>query len=338
MIPHNSPTLGLEEQTAVSRVLSSGWIAQGPEVEAFENELCEFLGLPSGHAVAVSSGSAALFLALWVLDGKNKRVGLPVYACAALRNAIEMVGGECIYLDCEDDSPNVDVSEAIGADVEILIAPSMFGIPINLPDTCNFRVIEDVAQSLGAVASEERIGLRGEIGICSFYATKLMTTGGQGGAVISRDKALIEKVRDYRQFDCRDDAKLRFNFQMTDMQAAVGRVQLNKLPLFLEQREQLFEVYQKSGLDMLGSSLPEQCQPVRFRAIMRCTKPAQLIDALKKQGIQAIVPVEDWELLDKPDYYPNAFELTRSTASLPVYPRLSMGDARLIASIAKDFV
>ena len=84
-----------------------------------------------------------------------------------------------------------------------------------------------------------------------------MTTGGQGGAVISRDKALIEKVRDYRQFDGRDDAKLRFNFQMTDMQAAVGRVQLGKLPEFLEQREHLFGIYREAGLDLLGSAVAE---------------------------------------------------------------------------------
>ena len=88
MIPHNLPTLGAEEQAAVIRVLQSNWVAQGPEVEAFENKLCRFLNIPDGHAVAVSSGSAALYLALWALDGKNKRIGLPVYSCAALRNAV----------------------------------------------------------------------------------------------------------------------------------------------------------------------------------------------------------------------------------------------------------
>lgn len=337
MIPHNLPTLGLEEQAAASRVLASGWVAQGSEVEAFENELCRFFNLPEGHAVAVSSGSAALFLALWALDGRNQRVGLPVYACAALRNAVGLVGGKCVYLDCEKGSPNVDMSAAVRSGVDILIAPSMFGIPVDLPDTGNIRVIEDIAQSLGAMVSSERIGLRGEIGTCSFYATKLMTTGGQGGAVISRDKALIEKVRDYREFDCRNDTKLRFNFQMTDMQAAVGRVQLGKLPAFLEQRNQLFEIYREAGLDLLGSTVAETIQPVRYRAVMRCAEPMRLIETLQHNGVRAIVPVERWELLDEPEKYPMADGLTSTTISLPIYPALAASDAQRIAKIAKEF-
>lgn len=337
MIPHNRPTLGLEEQAAAARVLASGWVAQGPEVEAFENELCRFFGLPSGHAVAVSSGSAALFLALWALDGKNKRVGLPVYACAALRNAVGLVGGQCIYLDCEKGSPNVDVAAVEKTAVDILIAPSMFGIPVNLSGSGNFRVIEDLAQSIGAMASRKRIGLRGEMGICSFYATKLMTAGGQGGAVISRDSALVEKVRDYREFDCRNDTKLRFNFQMTDMQAAVGRAQLAKLPAFLEQREHLFGIYREAGLDLLDSAVAESTQSARYRAVMRCAEPKHLIETLLDNGIRAIVPVERWELLDSPDKYPLAEALSCSSVSLPIYPALKASDVKRIANIAKDF-
>lgn len=337
MIPHNLPTFGSEEQAVAMQVLASGWVAQGPEVAAFENELCQFLDLPSGHAVAVSSGSAALYLALWVLDGKNKRIGLPVYACAALRNAVDLVDGKCVYLDCEEGRPNIDLSAASQADIDILIAPSMFGIPVVLPNTSNFKIVEDVAQSIGAAVAGERIGLRGEVGICSFYATKLMTSGGQGGAVISRDKALIDKVRDYREFDCRDDTKLRFNFQMTDMQAAVGRVQLGKLPIFLEKRAHLFEIYREAGLNLLDSVAAEPSQSVRYRAVMHCVEPMRLIETLHHAGIRAIVPVERWELLDMPERYPFADELTRTSISLPIYPALAISDAQRIANIAKDF-
>lgn len=336
MIPHNLPTLGMEEQAAATRVLASSWVAQGPEVEAFENELCRFLGLPDGHAVAVSSGSAALFLALWALDGKNKLIGLPVYACAALRNAVGLVDGKCAYLDCEKNGPNVDMAAAAKAGVDILIAPSMFGIPVDLPNARDSLLIEDLAQALGARVGGERIGLRGEVGICSFYATKLMTTGGQGGAVISRDRALIERVRDYRQFDSRNDTKLRFNFQMTDLQAAIGRVQLGKLPKFMEQRERLFGIYTNAGLDMLEPSA-ESMQPVRYRAVMRCADPNRLIEALRNNGVRAIVPVERWELLDEPAKYPVADRLANTSISLPIYPGLAVNDAQKIADIAKGF-
>jgi perosamine synthetase len=335
MIPHNLPTLGLEEQAAATQVLASGWVAQGPEVEAFENELCNFFGLSDGHAVAVSSGSAALFLALWVLDGKSQRIGLPVYACAALRNAVGLVDGKCVYLDCKEGSQHVDMTAAAKAGVDILIAPSMYGIPMDIPDTGNIRVIEDIAQSLGAMVSGKRIGLRGEIGICSFYATKLMTTGGQGGALISSDRALIEKVRDYREFDCRDDAKLRFNFQMTDLQAAVGRVQLNRLPEFILRRERWFAIYQDAGLDLLDDST-SGVQPVRYRSVMRCTEPNRVIAALALAGIRAIVPIEERELLDDSTHHPAALALANTTVSLPTYPMLRENDVVRIARIAME--
>jgi perosamine synthetase len=335
MIPHNLPSLGLEEQAAALRVIASNWVAQGPEVEFFENELCRFFNLPDGHAVAVSSGSAALYLALWALDGKNKRVGVPVYSCSALRNAVGLVGGKSIYLDCEKNSPNLDTVVASRSELDILISPSMFGIPVDLGNVRNCKVIEDLAQSLGAKVAGERIGLRGEVGICSFYATKLMTTGGQGGAVISRDKELVDKVRDYREFDCRDDTKLRFNFQMTDLQAAVGRIQLNRLPDFIERREKCFSTYQKAGLDLLNDNAPG-VQSVHYRNVMRCAQPGRIIAALASAGIRAIVPVEKRELLDESTRYPEALALSNSTVSLPAYPSLREEDVERIARIARD--
>lgn len=335
MIPHNLPTLGREEQSAASRVLGGGWIAQGPEVEAFENELCRFLDVPAGHAVAVSSGSAAMYLALWALGAKDKRVGVPVYSCSALRNAVALSGAERVYLDCTHGGVNVDASAAARSGVDILIAPSMFGIPVELPVARDYKLIEDVAQSLGARIAGRRIGLRGEVGICSFYATKLMTTGGQGGAVVSRDKTLIDMVRDYREFDCRDDSKLRFNFQMTDLQAAVGRVQLTRLPEFIQRREKWFDMYRKHGLDLLDAEAADS-QPVRFRIVMRCGRPLRVVAALASAGIRAIVPIEKHELLDDPVKYPVALALTIATVSLPAHPALSEEDVARVALAAKE--
>lgn len=335
MISHNLPTLDTEEQVAAIRVLQSKWVAQGPEVEAFENELCRLFNIPDGHAIAVSSGSAALYLALWALEGKKKRIGLPVYSCAALRNAVGLVDATPVYLDCGVGSPNINTEDAGKAGIDILIAPSMFGIPVCVPQTRNYKVIEDIAQSLGAMFSSERIGLRGELGICSFYATKLITTGGQGGAVISKNKALIDKIRDYREFDCRDDSKLRFNFQMTDMQAAIGRVQLKRLPEFIEKREQLFQIYSSAGIKLLKPSTPSDI-PVRYRAVVRCSDPMGLIKRLCENGIRAIIPVEESELLDVSIQYPHAVALANTAVSLPVYPSLQKEVVERIARITKE--
>lgn len=334
MIPHNKPSLGAEEQAAAARVLGTGWVAQGAEVEAYENELCNYFGLPDGHAVVVSSGSAALYLALWALDGHGAQVGMPVYSCAALRNAASMVGGECVYFDCSESGPNLDMEAVSRSNIDILIAPSMFGIPLNLPQARNYKVVEDLAQAMGAAIEGTRIGLRGDLGVCSFYATKMFTSGGQGGAVIGRDKRLIDKIRDFREFDCREDTQARFNFQMTDLQAAVGRVQLGRLPQFIQARERWFALYRQAGLELIEDKSPGT-QPVRYRIVMRCENPDRVIEALAAEGIRAIIPIEEFELLDSPTQYPNARKLTNTTVSLPAYPGLEETDVNRIAQIAK---
>jgi perosamine synthetase len=333
-VPHNCPTLGDEEKLAAVRVLDSGWVAQGSEVGAFESELCEFFNIPDGHALVVSSGSSALYLALGALNAENKRIGLPTYACSALRNAIGLIRGKCVYLDCSSTGPNVDISQALLASLDILIAPSMYGIPIDLPPKRNFKLIEDIAQSMGAIASGQRIGLRGDLGICSFYASKMITSGGQGGAIISKDKSLIDVLRDYREFDIRKDPKYRFNFQMTDLQAAIGRVQLKKLPIFLKRREEIFELYRQDGLSLIECLSPIN-QSSYYRAIIMCNDPSRVIQALENANIRAIVPIAEWELLDNLANHPVADYLTRNTVSLPIYPSLRIDEAKKISNIVK---
>ena len=120
MIKHNQPFFDHKERLAVKKILSLGLVSQGLEVSKFETDLCNFFKLPKGHAVVVSSGSAALFLALWSLNGKNKRVGFPVYSCAALRNAAGMLGSKKVFLDCDKDSANLNIENISQKDIEIL--------------------------------------------------------------------------------------------------------------------------------------------------------------------------------------------------------------------------
>ncbi len=318
MIRHNCPTLGEEEKLAASRVIESRWLAQGIETSSLEDEFCEYLGLPAGHAVALSSGTAALFVALKVLDAGNKSVAYPAYACSALRNATAMAGGKEVLLDILAGTPNLDLDEAAKNRPDILIAPHLFGIPSKIPHLPGIRVIEDCAQSLGAKVEDIPVGLQGDIGIHSFYVSKLMTSGGQGGMLVSKDRSVADAARDYREFDCRRDRVPRFNFQMTDLQAAIGRVQLGKLPSFLQRREEIFSRYRQAGLDLLDSGF----SPVRYRAVLKTEHPSSVIEALAKRNIRAIVPIEDWEILG--EGFPNALSLSRTSVSLPIYPSLSL--------------
>ncbi len=333
MIPHNRPTIGDEERLAVERALSSHWLAQGREVEAFENEVCSFLGLPPAHAVAVSSGSAALYIALWALGAKRKTVALPVYACTAMPNAVALAGGTPRFLDVAAAGPNVDPATLASENADIAVAAHMFGIPAVLSRK-DIPLIEDCAQAFGARVGGVAAGLQGDIGVYSFYATKLMTAGGQGGMVVSKDRALIDVMRDYRAFDQREDRSPRFNFQITDLQAAVGRAQLGKMPAFIARRAEIFARYRDMGFPLLDAPAP--AAPVRYRAVVKTTRPEAVIAALAAKDIRAIVPVETRELLDTPASYPAAEALTRTSVSLPLYPTLTGADVDHILAAVHD--
>ena len=319
-IPHNRPTLGSAEERAAGRVIASGWLAQGAEVEAFENEMCAHLGLPPGHAVATSSGTAALFLALWALGARDRRVACPVYACRALTDAIAFAGATPVLIDTEPDRPNADIAAMAHADAALAIVPHMFGLPADVAKLGGMPLIEDCAQALGASVGGAPVGIAGKIGIFSFYATKVITSGGQGGMLVSRDLATVDAVREFREFDLRRDARPRFNFQMTDLAAAIGRAQLAALPSFLARRSAIFAKYREENLELVDAAC--NSMPIRYRAVVRSANPRRLIEELARRGITAIVPVEARELLGSAEQFPRAAAFANSTVSLPNYPSL----------------
>ena len=335
LIPHNKPTLGLEEEAAALRVIRSGWVAKGKEVESFENEFCEFIGLPKGHAAAVSSGTAALFLALIMLGGSGKNIGSPGYVCSALRNAVDMSEGKNILVDVEKNSPNIDLENMFKENPEIAIIPHMFGIPVNLCNLKKIPIIEDCSHALGAKVNGKYVGLEGEFGIFSFYATKMITSGGFGGMLISKNKKLVDEVIDYIEYDDKNDDNKRFNFQMGDLQAAIGREQLRKLPNFLARREKIFRKYKDAGLDILDVS-PEDSQilqPVRYRAAMKTKDQIKIMKSLKNSGIITELLNNEWILEQNPTKFPNSLNLVHNIISLPIYPSLSDENVEKIISI-----
>jgi len=232
-----------------------------------------------------------------------------------------MVQAKEILLDNAVDSPNICLNQLQKSNADVAIVPHMFGLPNNINNIKNIDIIEDCAQSLGAKISGKKVGTMGKVGIFSFYATKLITSGGQGGMFVSKDKSLVDKVRDYRDFDCRKDKKNRFNFQMTDVQASIGRIQLNKLSNFLDRRKNVYSMYKDAGLNLLES---KRDSSVYYRAVIRVKNPSKVKEVLLKYGIRSIIPIEDWELLgDDVSKYKNAYNLTQTTLSLPIYPLLT---------------
>ncbi len=322
MIQHNKPTLDILEEIAATRVIQSGWLAQGSEVAAFENEFCDFLGLPHGHSIALASGTSALYVALAALGATGKTVAFPTYVCSALRNAVGFNKAIEVLIDNDTDKANLSIDKLNASKTDIAIVPHTYGIPVDIGKINNKIIIEDCCQALGAKLNNKQVGLHGHIGVYSFYASKLMTSGGQGGMVASNNKALIDEMKDIREFDQRTDSKIRFNFQLTDLQAAIGRVQLKKLPNFIKRRQEIFDMYKNAGLEILDSDY-NAATPVRYRAILKTQKPKSIQEVLLKKGIKTIIPLEDWELLGNGSDFPNALAFTRASLSLPLYPSLS---------------
>lgn len=331
MIPHNKLSFSKNEKCYVNDVLDSRRLSNGSYTERFENGICDLLGLPNGHAVAVTSGSAALFIALQALDAQNKKVAIPSFVCSSLRNACTLSNSLVHICDIEGDSLKIDQKELTDSQSDILINPYLFGISNPLPDFKG-SIIEDCAQSLGAKFRGKSLGTIGDIGILSFYATKLITSGGQGGMLVSKNKDLIDFSRDFINFDMRKDASFRFNFSITEIQAAVGLAQLEEFPEFLQKRNEIWDIYHSMGLNLIES--PNKGS-VRYRAVVKTPDASKLIRHLHDNKISAIVPIEEWELLSKTTK--NAIKLSNSTVSIPLYPTLSKNDACKIASVIGEF-
>lgn len=342
IISHSKATMGRQEEQAASKVVHSGYVGSGTEIAKFEYEFCKFLGLAEGHAVLLSSGTAARYLALWALSAENKEVIIPAYS-SGLRNAVALAKAKAVLMD-SSDGPNIDLAAAAQSNATIALIPHMFGLPVDLAKLLELRagrelkIIEDCSQALGAKIytkngankSLENVGLIGDIAVYSFSTDKVISTGGQGGMLVSKHTDLIEKVRNYRDHNC----EASFNFNITDMQAAIGRVQLEKLTKLMARREDIFDAYKEAGFDIFDNR-DANALPVRQGAILQSKIAAAVIEHLKQACVEAIVPVDKVES-DLASTLPQATKLSLSTVSLPIYPHLSNDEVREIIEQVRD--
>src|SRR6185295_713514 len=285
MLPIAKPTIGVAELEAARRPLGSGWLTQGPEVAAFEREFAGFVGAP--HACAVSNCTTALHLALRAVGVRaGDEVVTVSHSFIATANAIRYCGAVPVFVDVRPDTYNIDrtrIFPAISGRTRALLVVHQLGMPCELEAIVEMArrrglpVIEDAACAAGSEilwrGNWERIGApHGDIACFSFHPRKVMSTG-DGGMLTTANADWDAKFRLLRQHAMSVPDTVRhgaarvifesygsvgFNYRMTDIQAAVGREQLKRLPEVISKRRELAERYRERLRGIPGLELPHE--------------------------------------------------------------------------------
>jgi perosamine synthetase len=246
------------EQKYVLDALEEGWISsKGKYIQLFEQALENYLGVR--HAVCVANGTCALHLALLALEiGIGDEVIVPNLTFAATANAVIHAGAEPVFVDSLPDSYNIDpqeVEKAITNKTKAIIAVHLYGQPCDMAALMkiakkhNLVVIEDAAEALGASVLQRKVGTLGVIGCFSFFANKVITSG-EGGACVTDDEVLAKKMRILKDHGMDPEKKywhnfVGYNYRMTNLNAAIGLGQLEKIDEKLKQRSEIASDYDK---------------------------------------------------------------------------------------------
>ncbi|MBI4514417.1 MAG: DegT/DnrJ/EryC1/StrS family aminotransferase [Deltaproteobacteria bacterium] len=369
-IPFHRPPIGEEEIAAVVEALRSGWLTMGPKTRAFEEAFAAAIG--ARHAIAVSSCTAALHLGLNALGvGPGDEVITSTYTFTATAATIVHAGARPVLADCTADTLNLDLDDVrrkITARTKAIVPVHFAGQPVDMDGVAavakehGLVVLEDAAHALPAAFNGRPIGTISPLTAFSFYATKNITTG-EGGMLTTADDDIADCLRTRRLHGMSRDAWRRysaegswrydvaypgFKYNMTDLNAALGLVQLKKMERFRQARESLAQRYTacfRAVEEVQGPAV----QPNRLHAwhlyVLRILPAAritrdQLIEELKQAGIgtsQHFIPVHlhsyyQQALGVRPEDFPVATTVAEQSLSLPLYPDLSAQDAERIAS------
>ncbi len=250
MIPINHPILDVEEMRAVAKVIHSGILTNksgsGQQVTQFESSFANYVG--TKFAVAVNSGTAALHVALLAAGvGKGDEVIVPSFTFVATAEMVALTGARPVFVDIDPTSYCIDPEEveaAITSRTKAVIPVHLYGLSVDmdpimdLAEDHNLIIIEDAAQAVGAEYRGKRTGSLGHIGCFSFYGSKSMVTG-EGGMLTTNSREFTDSaatVRNHGENRLYQSSMLGHNYRMPELEAAIGYVQLKKLPKFLEER------------------------------------------------------------------------------------------------------
>jgi len=268
-IPIAEPEIGEEELKNVMEAVKSGWVSsKGKFISEFEERFAEYIGVKYG--VATSSGTTALHLALVALGvKKGDEVIIPTLTFAAVANAVIYTGAKPVFVDSHPDYWCIDpekIEEKITRKTKAIIPVHLYGHPcdmdiiLKMAGEYGLYVIEDCAEAHGAEYRGRKVGSFSDISCFSFYGNKIITTG-EGGMCLTNDERLAEKMKILRDHGMKPDRKywhevIGFNYRMTNLQAALGVAQLEKMEKFVQKKIEIAETYNSLLKNVDGMTLP----------------------------------------------------------------------------------
>ena len=354
MIPIASPDVGQREADRVREVIDSGHLVAGEEVAAFESQFAEYCG--ATHGVATSNGTTALHTALSALGiGAGDQVVTTPFSFVATANAVRLCGAQPVFADVDPTTCNLDpdaVEEVLSErDVDAILVVHLYGLPaemdrfVEIADEHDLALIEDAAQAHGAEYDGRRVGSFGDAACFSFYPTKNLTTG-EGGMVLTDRAQVAERARrfiDHGRTGTYTHESVGHNFRLTNLAAAIGRIQLEKLPEYVETR--------RTNARRLREALPSSVDPPpeppgTVHAYNQFTVQASDRDGLREHleghgvGSKIYYPTP---IHEQPAYEgfdataPVAERLSVNVLSLPVHPGLTEEDLETIETVLREY-
>ncbi|WP_273214261.1 aminotransferase class I/II-fold pyridoxal phosphate-dependent enzyme [Runella zeae] len=327
----SSPHLSGHEQKYVQEAFATNWVAPlGPNVNGFEEDLCSYIGV--AHAAALSSGTAALHLALVMLGvGAGDVVLCQSFTFAASANPIVYLGATPVFVDSETHTWNLcpDALETAikdqkkqGKQIRALIAVHLYGMPAQLHeilDICNrydIPLIEDAAEALGSTYAGKKLGSFGKLNVLSFNGNKIITTSG-GGALLSDDEQFIQKSK-FLATQARDDAphyqhsEIGYNYRLSNICAGIGRGQMEVIDERVAQRRANFDYYVKSLSFISGISFQPEAAGSFSNRWLSCViiDPLQTTGGISREDVRLALAAKNIEArpLWKPMHLQPVFE------------------------------
>ena len=329
----------------------------GEEVTRFEKEFAQFNTV--SHAVGVGSGTEALHIALRALDiGQGDEVITTAQTAVATAFAIDLAGAKPIFVDIELDFFTIDpdlIEDAITPKTKAIIPVHIYGQPcdmdaiMEIANKNNLKVIEDCAQAHGAEYKGKRIGSIGDVGCFSFYPTKNLGAIGDGGALVTNNNQLAEKIKLIREYGWEEryvSSKEGWNSRLDELQAAILRVKLKNLDMDNHRRRQHSEKYIEllKGLPLELPIIRDNCSHVFHLFVIKTNNRNSLKEYLQNKGvnttIQYPVPVHRQKYFQKicgEKSLSVTEQVAKKILSLPMYPELEENEIHKVSNILKDY-